>query len=79
MIPPNSTHQGSTPEYEPPQLSDKAISEKASRESEERFQALANTAPVMIWLSGTDKLCTYVNQNWLQFRGRSLQQELGDG
>jgi PAS domain S-box-containing protein len=79
MIPPNSTHQGSTPEYEPPQLSDKAISEKASRESEERFQALANTAPVMIWLSGTDKLCSYVNQNWLQFRGRSLQQELGDG
>ncbi len=33
------------------------------RESEERFRLVANTAPVMIWMSGTDKLCTYVNQD----------------
>ena len=32
------------------------------RESEERFRLISNSAPVMIWLAGTDRLCTYVNQ-----------------
>ena len=49
------------------------------RESEERFRLVANTAPVMIWMSGTDKLCTYFNQPWLEFTGRSLEAELGSG
>lgn len=75
----SSSHQRVTPESESPHLTEKTIAEQASRQSEERFQALANTAPVMIWLSGADKLCSYVNQKWLQFRGRSLEQELGSG
>jgi len=49
------------------------------QESEERFKQLADVAPVMIWLSGPDKLCTDVNSGWLQFTGRTLEQELGDG
>ena len=49
------------------------------RESEERFRLVASTAPVIIWMSGTDKLCTYVNRPWLEFTGRSLQEELGNG
>lgn len=49
------------------------------RESEERFRLVANTAPVMIWMSGSDKLCTYFNQPWLEFTGRSLDEELGNG
>lgn len=49
------------------------------RESEERFRLVANTAPVMIWMADTDTLCSYVNQPWLQFTGRSLEAELGDG
>jgi PAS domain S-box-containing protein len=48
-------------------------------ESEERFRLLANTAPVMIWISGVDKLCTYFNQRWLDFTGRPLEAELGNG
>jgi PAS domain S-box-containing protein len=49
------------------------------RESEERFRLVADTAPVLIWMSGTDKLCTFFNQGWLSFTGRSMQQELGEG
>jgi PAS domain S-box-containing protein len=53
--------------------------EAALRESEERFRLVANAAPVMIWMSGPDKLCTYFNQPWLEFTGRSIQAELGHG
>jgi PAS domain S-box-containing protein len=49
------------------------------RESEGRFRLVANTAPVLIWMSGTDKLHTYFNQPWLEFTGRPLEAELGNG
>jgi PAS domain S-box-containing protein len=48
-------------------------------ESEERFRAIADAAPVMIWVSGLDKLCTFVNRRWLEFTGRSMNEELGNG
>ena len=43
--------------------------EATQRESEERFRLIANTAPVMIWMSDVDKQVTYVNQRWLEFTG----------
>ena len=49
------------------------------RESEERFRLVSNTAPVMIWTAGTDRLCTYLNQSWLDFTGRPLEAQLGNG
>lgn len=55
------------------------LAEAALRESEERFRNMADTAPVMIWISGLDKLCTYFNKQWLEFTGRSMEQELGNG
>ncbi len=53
--------------------------EEELRESEARFRAMANTAPVMIWVSGPDRLCTFFNKGWLDFTGRTLEQELGNG
>ena len=47
--------------------------EVALREKEESFRIVANAAPVMIWISGVDKLCTFFNQGWLEFTGRSLK------
>jgi len=54
-------------------------SEATLRESEQRFRLVANSAPVMIWMSGTDKLCTFFNNPWLDFTGRTIEQELGNG
>jgi two-component system, LuxR family, sensor kinase FixL len=49
------------------------------RESESRFRVVADAAPVLIWMSGVDKLCTFFNKPWLEFTGRSFEQELGNG
>jgi PAS domain S-box-containing protein len=43
------------------------------------FQELADNAPVMIWRSGIDKLCNWFNRPWLEFVGRTIEQESGYG
>jgi two-component system sensor kinase FixL len=55
------------------------IAEEELRESEARFRTVADAAPVMIWMSGTDKLCNFFNKGWLDFTGRIMEQELGNG
>ena len=49
------------------------------RESEARFRIVADTAPVMMWMSGPDKLGNFFNKGWLDFTGRTPEQEVGDG
>ena len=53
--------------------------EEALRESESRFRTMANAAPVLIWVAGTDQRRIWVNQVWLDFTGRTQEQELGIG
>ena len=60
-------------------IEERVTGENELRESESRFRIVADAAPVLIWMAGVDKLCTFFNKPWLQFTGRSVEQELGDG
>jgi diguanylate cyclase (GGDEF)-like protein/PAS domain S-box-containing protein len=60
-------------------VTDARHAEEALRESESRFRIVANAAPTMIWMSGPDGRVNFVNQGWLDFTGRSLEDELGEG
>jgi PAS domain S-box-containing protein len=53
--------------------------ERSLAETEVRFRKAADAAPVMMWMSGLDKLCTFFNKPWLEFTGRTLEQEMGNG
>src|SRR4029077_15263275 len=60
-------------------IEERGTGESELRESESRFRIVADAAPVLIWMAGVDKLCTFFNKSWLEFTGRSVEQELGNG
>jgi len=47
--------------------------------SKQQFKQVADTAPVMIWMTDEDKQCNFVNKEWLRFTGRRAEQEMGYG
>jgi two-component system, sensor histidine kinase PdtaS len=49
------------------------------QETEKRFRTMADHAPVLLWMAGTNAECEFFNQRWLAFTGRSLQEEVGNG
>jgi PAS domain S-box-containing protein len=51
----------------------------AHQEIEHRFRLMADDAPTMIWRATPKRLCDYFNKTWLDFTGRTLQQEMGNG
>ena len=60
-------------------MAERGRAQAALRESEERFRIVADAAPVLIWMSGVDKLCTFFNKPWVEFTGRTIEQEIGNG
>lgn len=60
-------------------IAERMRTEQELRESEARFRNMADTAPVMIWVSDESNACTYFNKQWLDFTGRTLDQELNQG
>jgi len=60
-------------------ITERKQAESLLRESETRFRTVADSAPVLLWMSGPDKLCNFFNKPWLDFTGRTVEQELGNG
>jgi PAS domain S-box-containing protein len=60
-------------------ITDRKKAEEILRENELQYRALADSGRALIWKAGTDKLCNYFNKIWLEFTGRSLEQEMGNG
>ena len=60
-------------------VTDRIRAERALRESERRFRLLADTAPVLIWMSDPGGRCTFLNRAWLDFTGHTLEEALGEG
>jgi len=50
-----------------------------AKQADERFRQMVDSAPFMMWMSGEDGLCTFFNRPWLEFRGRSMEEEAGNG
>ena len=49
------------------------------RDREQNYQTLADSGQALVWLAGTDKLCNFFNRTWLEFTGRTFEQEMGNG
>ncbi len=50
-------------------ITERKKTEQLLRDSEERFRNIADSAPVLIWMTGTDKQITFVNKSWTEFAG----------
>src|SRR5260221_4562658 len=60
-------------------VTSRVLTEAALRESEARFLQVADAAPVLIWISDVTKKCIWFNKPWLEFTGRSMDQDMGVG
>jgi PAS domain S-box-containing protein len=45
----------------------------------QQLESIANVAPALVWITDASKSCTFVNERWLEFSGRTLEQEIGFG
>lgn len=60
-------------------ITDRVRVEQALRQSEQQFRLLADTALILIWMSDRGGGCVFLNRPWLEFTGKALEEQLGDG
>jgi PAS domain S-box-containing protein len=58
---------------------ERARAENALRESDRRFRLMADAAPVLLWITDVTKAASWFNRPWLEFTGRTMEQEIGSG
>jgi PAS domain S-box-containing protein len=56
-----------------------SVGTPSQRDSDGLFRLVADSLPLLVWISGPDKRRTYFNKPWLDFTGRPLESEIGDG
>lgn len=59
-------------------ITERKRTEAALRESEARFRYTSDSAPVLIWMSDPSGGAIWFNQPWLDFTGRSMDEQIGD-
>jgi PAS domain-containing protein len=57
-------------------VTDRIRAEQALRQSEQRFRLLADTALILIWMSDRGGGCVFLNRPWLEFTGKTLEEQL---
>ena len=60
-------------------VSGRVRAELELQESKRQFEEMANTVPVMLWMTGRDGKCDYVNKRWLDLTGDTFEQAVGAG
>ena len=60
-------------------VSGRVRAEAELQESKRQFEEMANTVPVMLWRTGSDGQCSYVNEQWLNLTGDTFEQAIGAG
>lgn len=60
-------------------ITDRKQAQQALEESQQRFRIMADSAPVLIWMSEPDNSRSFFNEGWLTFRGTRVDQETGRG
>jgi PAS domain S-box-containing protein len=60
-------------------IGDRKAAERALQESEERFRNMADHAPMMMWMTDTRGMCTYLNRQWYDFTGQTERTGMGFG
>jgi PAS domain S-box-containing protein len=60
-------------------ISERRAMEMALLESEQQFRKVANSAPVMLWMTDETAQGTFLNASWLEYTGQTLEEGLGTG
>ena len=60
-------------------IDDERRASLALLEAERQFRDLTDSAPMLVWMAGLDRDHTFFNRGWLEFTGRTLADEIGNG
>jgi PAS domain S-box-containing protein len=60
-------------------IHERKSAEAALGESEARFRNMADSVPVMLWMTEPDGSCSFLNREWYAFTGQTPETALGAG